>query len=153
MERNKSFMPIALDVYNKKILLIGGGRVAYHKILSLLPYANKIHVIAIQVDSRIKNIKNITWEEKAYEPDDLNDAFIVYACTNNHETNLRIKQDAIKKQKLINLVDTPMECDFVSPAIYRKEHMSIAVSSNGQDVLRSISIRNLIRKFFELPNG
>ncbi|MCX7987121.1 MAG: bifunctional precorrin-2 dehydrogenase/sirohydrochlorin ferrochelatase [Bacteroidales bacterium] len=148
---NKSFMPIAIDVKDRVVLLVGGGRVAYHKIVSLLAYANRIHVVAKEVDQRIKIIPEVTWEEKEYHPDDLDCAFLIYACTNNKETNLRIKADAIKKGKLINLVDTPEECDFVSPAIYRKEYLSIAVSSNGHDVYRSISVRNLIRNFFEKP--
>jgi len=148
----KSFMPIAIDVHNKKILLIGGGRVAYHKIVSLLPYANHIHVIAREVDTRIRSIQQVSWQEKEYEPKDLEGAFLVYACTNDHETNMCIKNDAHQKGILINVVDTPAECDFVSPAIYRKDYLSIAVSSNGQDVMRSISVRNLIRRFFETPN-
>lgn len=148
----KSFMPIAIDVYNRKVLLIGGGRIAYHKIVSLLPYANRIHVVAREVDPRIRALKEVTWQEKDYEPDDLEGAFLIYACTNHHETNLRIKNDAQQKGILVNVVDTPAECDFVSPAIYRKEYLSIAVSSNGHDVLRSISVRNLIRRFFEIPS-
>ncbi|HOK50914.1 MAG: bifunctional precorrin-2 dehydrogenase/sirohydrochlorin ferrochelatase [Bacteroidales bacterium] len=148
----KSFMPISIDVNNKKILLIGGGRVAYHKILSLIPYANRIHIVAREIDPRIRQLKEVSWQEKEYEPSDLDDAFLIYACTNDHETNLRIKEDAHQKGILINVVDTPAECDFVSPAIYRKEYLSIAVSSNGNDVLRSISVRNLIRRFFEIPS-
>lgn len=150
MVTNKTFMPIAIDVFNKKILVVGGGRVAYHKISSLMAYCNFIHVVATHIDNRIKQIRNITFEEKDYESHDIEGAFLIYACTNNHQTNLRIKQDAIKKNILINVVDTPEECDFVSPAIYKKDKISIAVSSNGSDVYRSISIRNLIKKFFEV---
>jgi siroheme synthase-like protein len=94
----------------------------------------------------------VTWEEKPYEAKDLEGALLVYACTNHHETNMRIKADAVARGVLINVVDTPAECDFVSPAIYRKEYVSVAVSSNGHDVYRSISVRNLIKKFFETPS-
>ncbi len=151
MVQNKVFMPIAIDVHDKKILLIGGGRVAYHKILSLIGYCNRIHVVAREIDERIKMMPGVTFEVKDYESKDLDDAFLIYACTNDHQTNLRIKQDALNKKILINVVDTPQECDFVSPAIYRKETISVAVSSNGNDVYRSISVRNLIKKFFENP--
>lgn len=151
MVKDKVFMPIAIDVYNKKILIVGGGRVAYHKIQNIIGYCNQIHVVAREIDERIKILPKVSFEIKNYESSDLDDAFLVYACTNDHNTNLRIKQDALNKKILINVVDRPSECDFVSPAIYRKDSISIAVTSNGNDVYRSISVRNLIKNFFEKP--
>jgi precorrin-2 dehydrogenase / sirohydrochlorin ferrochelatase len=148
MDSNKSFMPIAINVKDKKILLIGGGKVALHKIESLQNYANNLFVIAREVDPSIKLI-NIKYKEKEYQKEDLNKSLLVYACTNNRSLNEQIRKDCIEAGILVNVVDNPGLCDFVSPAIHKHSNISIAVSSNGQNVYSSIGIRNHIRKFFQ----
>lgn len=144
-------MPIAIDVYNKKVLLIGGGRIAMHKIDSLKNYAKNIHIVAKEVCDEIK-ASGFTYEEKEYEINDLYGAVLVYACTNIKELNKKVKDDAATLNILTNVVDNPAVCDFVSPAIYRNKHISIAVSSNGENVHKSIAVRNVIKDFFENDN-
>lgn len=138
-------MPIAIDVNDKKILLIGGGKVALHKIESLTKYANNIFIVAREVHQLIKE-SGIAYVEKDYNSTDIKGSLLVYACTNNRVLNNQIKIDCHNKGVLVNLVDNPSECDFVSPAIHKESNISIAVSSNGQDVHKSIRIRNFIRK-------
>jgi len=145
---NKKFMPIAIDVADKKVLLIGGGKVAQHKIDSLKNYANNIVIIGKTVDEGIKN-SGYKYIEKEYEAADLEGSTLIYACTNIRELNQQIKKDAELLGKLVNVLDKPDECDFVSPAIYQKDYISIAVSSNGQNVYKSIAVRNRIRELLD----
>jgi precorrin-2 dehydrogenase/sirohydrochlorin ferrochelatase len=145
-------MPLAIDVKGKKILLIGGGRIAWHKIASLQQYADNIQVIAPEVSDQIK-AAGIRFLEKPYEPSDLKGAILVYACTNISGLNESVLNDAHELGILVNVVDNPSHCDFVSPAIYRKGYMSVAVTSNAQDVYESIELRNRIKNFLENDNA
>lgn len=144
----KSFMPISINVRGKKVLLVGGGKVALHKIMSLKNFNCAITIIAREVCNEIKAMP-YTYLEKDYDENDLEGYLLVYACTNDSALNQRIKADGEKKRILVNVVDNPELCDFVSPAIYKKDNISIAVSSNGEDVFMSIKIRNLIQKYLE----
>jgi precorrin-2 dehydrogenase/sirohydrochlorin ferrochelatase len=145
---NKDFMPIAINIRNKKILLIGGGQVALHKMASLQQYLAELHVLAIHVCEEIK--KQPVWYcEKAYERNDLGGAFLVYACTNIKSLNELIYNDCQELGILVNVVDNPLLCDFVSPAIYKKDYLSVAVSSNARDVYKSIEVRNKIKTILE----
>ncbi len=148
MTNTKDFMPISIDVKDKKILLVGGGKVALHKIESLKNYTANIVVLAKEVHSEIKKM-GFKYVEKEYEKSDIADSLLVYACTDIRELNERIKKDCEQVGKLVNVVDNPKLCDFVSPAIFRKSNISIAVSSNGQDVYKSIKVRNSIRRIFQ----
>lgn len=141
-------MPIAINIRNKKILLIGGGHVALHKIASLQQYQAELYVQAIQICEEIKN-QQISCIEKTYERNDLNGAFIVYACTNIKSLNEQIYSDCQELGILVNIVDNPLLCDFVSPAIYKKDYLSVAVSSNARDVYKSIEVRNKIKTILE----
>jgi siroheme synthase-like protein len=142
------FLPISLNITGKKILLIGGGRIAYHKIGFLEQFADSISVVALEVCSEIKQ-KGIPFIEKLYEKDDLKGAFLIYACTNIKDLNKQVKKDAEELGILCNVVDNPPLCDFVSPAIYKHGVYTVACGSNAQDVYKSIEIRNKIKEFLE----
>ena len=143
-----TFLPISLNITDKKILLIGGGRIAGHKIGFLEQFTSNISLVAIDVIDSIK-AKGYAYQEKQYEKSDLEGAFLVYACTNITELNLRVKADAESLGILTNVVDNPTHCDFVSPAIFKHNHITVAVGSNAQEVYRSIAVRNKIKQWLE----
>jgi precorrin-2 dehydrogenase / sirohydrochlorin ferrochelatase len=143
-----NFLPIAINVDDKKILLIGGGRIAFHKIGFLKPFAKNISVVALDVLNDIKAM-GYEYKEKPYEKSDLEGAFLVYACTNIIELNRQVKMDAESLGILTNVVDNPKLCDFVSPAIYKHNNIAVAVSSNAQNVYKAVEIRNKIKEILE----
>lgn len=148
MEKEMTYLPVSINITDKKILLIGGGKVALEKVTSLRRFTSNIHIVSEQADEVIKNSGfKITY--KSYNKTDLNDYYIVYACTNNREKNLEIKHDCENLSKLVNIVDNPKLCDFISPAIYKQNNMTVAVSSNGKEVRKSIKWRNEIREVIE----
>lgn len=48
---------------------------------------------------------------------------------------------------LVNIHDQPELCQFVSPAVYKKVNITVAVGSNAQDVYKAIELRNTIGEF------
>jgi precorrin-2 dehydrogenase/sirohydrochlorin ferrochelatase len=87
--------------------------------------------------------------QKPYEKTDLNGFFIVYAATNIFELNKHVYDDAHNLGILVNVVDNVPYCDFVSPAIYKKDNMTVAVGSNAEDVKASIRLRDKIKNYLE----
>ncbi len=144
----KEFMPVSINVYDKLVLLIGGGRIALHKITSLAEYANRIRVIATEIKQEIFDM-GIECRIKSYDKEDIKGAFMVYACTNLLDLNRQVYNDCLERGILVNVVDNPALCDFVSPAIYRHDYMSVAVSSNARNVYKSIDLRNRIKDYLE----
>ena len=137
------FLPISINVTGKKILLIGGGKVATHKGQILARFVNQVTVISPDFTIEIKELP-FTFIEKEYEKSDLNGFFLVYVCTGNHELNRQIKEDSESTGILTSVCDAPMLCDFVSPAVHKQGHVTISVASNAQNVYQSVSIRNQI---------
>jgi siroheme synthase-like protein len=75
---------------------------------------------------------SITWEQRDYAgPEDLEAVFIVIACTDSTETNIRIYEDAEKRAMLVNIVDVPPLCNFILPAVVRTGPLAIAISTAG----------------------
>lgn len=143
------FLPISINVTNKKILLIGGGKIATHKGQIMSRFVTKqVTVISPDFTDEIKKLP-FHFIQKPYEKSDLEGFFLVYVCTNDHTLNHRIKADAEDLGILTSVCDDPMFCDFVSPAIHQQGNIAVAVSSNAQNVYQSIEVRNQIRNLFE----
>lgn len=143
------FLPISIDIKNEQILIIGGGKVGLHKVEGLERFTQNIKIISREVSDEIKERKWLTIVEKEYEPSDLEGHLIVYAATNNQTLNTQIRNDARAYRCLVNVVDKPANCDFISPAIFKHNDMSVAVSSNGTNVYGSIQWRNAIQHLVE----
>ncbi|MCG8582334.1 MAG: bifunctional precorrin-2 dehydrogenase/sirohydrochlorin ferrochelatase [Bacteroidales bacterium] len=144
-----NFLPININIENETILIIGGGKVAIHKIESLERFTKRIKIIAKEVVPEIRERSFIEIVEKNYESDDLNGHLLVYAATNNRRLNTQIRNDGYHKRCIVNVVDKPENCDFVSPAIFKQDKMTVAVGSNGENVFAAIHWRNQIRELAE----
>lgn len=149
MEKKKNFLPIAIDISGEKILIVGGDQSALKKLEILQRFGAEVEVLAKQVCNEIRQ-SGITYYEKAYQPHHLNGYLMVYSCTNDESLDQRIVHDALAAGVLVNIHDKPSLCQFISPAIYRNGNISVAVSSNGEDVYESIRIRNLIKEQIQI---
>lgn len=141
----KRYLPISIDITNKKILIVGGGESAFKKGKILKRFEADIEFVAIEV---CENIKKTDWKytEKEYSSDDLDGFLMVYSCINNAEIDKQIVIDARAKGVLVNIHDKPELCQFISPAVYQYKNMTVSVSSNGEDVAKSIRLRNYLKE-------
>ncbi len=142
----KNFLPVSIDISNRKILIIGGGESAYKKLEILKRFNAEVEVLALKVDEKIKH-SGVKYVERGYEKKRLKDFFMLYSCTNNFELDKQILADGKEMGVLVNIHDKPELCQFVSPAIYKEGNLTVAVGSNAENVLESIRIRNEIEKF------
>ena len=140
----KVFLPLNIRVDDKKILFVGGGRIALHKIQTIEQYTRNITILAPEISDDLRG-KGFIEIVKRYEPSDLDGYFLVYASTNDNEVNRRVKDDAAVRGIMVNVVDNRELSDFISPAIIKKGEMTVTVSSNGSNVKKSVEWRNRLR--------
>lgn len=143
-----NFLPVSINISGKKIVVVGGGRVGYHKCVILHRFTDKVTVVSKNFH---EGFAELPFEciQKDYESHDLAGAGLVFICTENHILNARVKQDAERMHILASVCDNPSLCDFVSPAVYKDGDLTISVASNAKDVRRSIRVRDNIRKAIE----
>jgi len=144
----KNYLPISIDITDQKILIIGGGQSALKKIRILQRFEANLEVVAENIIDEILAI-GIPCYKKRYEKSDLMGYLILYSCTNDEVLDTQILKDGKEAGVLVNIHDNPALCQFVSPAIYKNENITVAVSSNAQDVYESIRLRNLVQEYLE----
>lgn len=144
----KNYLPISLDISDQKILIIGGGQSALKKIRILQRFEANLEVVAENITEEILAM-GIPCFTKRFEKSDLNGYLMLYSCTNNEELDAKIARDGKEAGVLVNIHDNPALCQFVSPAIYKVGNITVAVSSNAEDVVESIRLRDLIQEYLE----
>ncbi len=147
---NRIYLPVSLDITGKKILLVGGGHIAFQKLKVLIKFTQNIVVIAPAILPDIESYQ-VECIEKEYDPSFLEGYHVVYACTDDTILNKNIRDDARKQNILVNVVDNPYLSDFISPAIAKDGAFTIAVSSGGTNVLKAIKLRDSLARFLQYP--
>ena len=146
-----NFLPISISIAHRRIVIVGGGRVGLHKATILSRYTDATTDVRIISPKFREGFEALPFArvKKRYDAEDVDGAFLVYVCTEDSELNARVKRDCEERGVLCSVCDNPALCDFISPAIYRDENLTVAVSSDARDVRRSIRVRDNIRQAFD----
>lgn len=144
----QKFLPISIDISDRKILIIGGGQSALKRIRILQRSGAQLEVVAGNIIDEVYGTGVVCFRKK-YEKSDLKGYLMLYSCTNNEALDKQIALDGREAGVLVNIHDKPALCQFVSPAIYQDGNISVAVGSNAENVQEAIRIRNQIQEFLE----
>lgn len=128
------FYIACLKLRDRVGLVVGGGEIGLEKVEGLLACDGKVVVVAPEVRPEVERYAaegSLVWERREYRPEDLEGKFLVIACTDDTDTNIRIFEDAEKRAMLANIVDVPPLCNFILPAIVRTGPLAIAISTAG----------------------
>ena len=153
--QNKLF-PVFLKLENLRVLIVGGGKVALEKVTAILNNspATIIIVVAGHVNEEIralqKTASDLTVHQRLFKPEDLNAIELLIVAINNKETSLEIKQLARQKNILVNVADTPDQCDFYLGSIVQKGNVKIAISTNGKSPTLAKRIRETFNESFPI---
>ncbi len=134
-----------LNIENKKITIIGGGKVALRKTKKLLQFNKNITVISPYFHEQFKNIKNINLIKKKYKEEHIKGSFLVFGATSDHSINKKIAEDCKKNDILCNIVDSKELSEFIIPSSIKRGDLTISVSTMG----KSPSLCKKIRKDLE----
>src|SRR5918998_2618183 len=129
------FYIACLKLTGRRCLVIGGGDIGLEKVEGLLACDGDVTLvapIAVPALEELAREGSITWERRDYAgPSDLEGTFIVIACTDDTDVNIRVYEDAERRALLVNIVDVPPLCNFILPAIVRTGPLAIAISTAG----------------------
>jgi len=129
------FYIACLKLRGRRCVVIGGGALGLEKAEGLLASDADVTVISPDAGPELEELAregSIVWERRTYAgPQDLEGVFMVIACTDDTDTNIRIYDDAERRAMLVNVVDVPPLCNFILPAIVRTGPLAIAIPTAG----------------------
>lgn len=129
-----NWFPIFLNLRNARCLVVGGGTVALRKTRDLLSYGACVNIVAPTLhEDLIQLVQNgqISHEGNAFVPDLLTGCSLVIAATDKPLVNHRVAETARKQRVPVNVVDDPLWCDFIMPAVVARDPVIVAISTGG----------------------
>lgn len=146
-------MPVSLLVEGRPCVVVGTGRVAQRKINHLLDSGAQVSVIspdppeAVQV---LASDEQLVLHARRFQETDVEEAFLVFAATNDADVNAAIRVACKKHAALCCAVDAGWrEGDFVTPAIVRRDSLSVAISTSGQSCRRSRLVKESLARHLD----
>lgn len=88
--KEKKLFPLFVDLTGKKAVVVGAGKIATRRVKTLLPFLGEIQVIAPKASGEILELAEqgeVIYQKKCYEREDLYDAHMVLAATNDTKVN------------------------------------------------------------------
>ena len=129
------FYIACLKLSGRRCVVVGGGEIGLEKTEGLLACDADVTLISPAAVDELRALSaegSIAWEQREYGgPADLEGVFMVIACTDDTDINIRVFDDAERRAMLVNIVDVPPLCNFILPAIVRTGPLAIAISTAG----------------------
>ena len=151
------WFPLFVNLENKKILVIGGGKIAYKKITKILEYSANVTIVAEKIEEekllQLENVKIV--DNKRIENDKdiigelVKDYFLVIAATNDEELNENIAKICDSLGILINNISSKTEMNAMFGGIVKNDEFQIAVSTGGKNCRRSRAMKSEIQKILD----
>lgn len=154
-----AYFPMFVDMTDRPCLIVGGGNVAYRKVLVMLDFGAKVTVVAENICDELRNfiaddIANenksvsytadkengqtdldaegiITVVKRKFDQKDCNGMQIVIAATDDNALNHEIAEYCKSKGIMVNAVDQKADCSFIFPSYIKEKNLVAAFSSGG----------------------
>ncbi len=128
--KNEFLFPIFLKLFGRKVVLVGGGRVAAAKLESLVGTGAQLVVIAPEVRPELQR-PGISIQRRKFAPADLDGAWLVIAASSG-EVNRQVAAAAEERRIFLNAVDDPDSGSAYTGGVLRRGGVTLAISTSGQ---------------------
>ncbi len=142
--------PAGLRLAGRKVVVAGGGNVAQRRVPSLIASGARVYVVSPQVTPAIEGLVGsgeITWLERGFADEDLEDAWYVLAATDDRAVNERISHVAEQQRTFCVRADDASAATAFTPAVGSHGGDTVAVlgsSAADRDPRRHAGLRDEI---------
>jgi uroporphyrin-III C-methyltransferase / precorrin-2 dehydrogenase / sirohydrochlorin ferrochelatase len=146
------YLPIFLNLRDRRVVVVGGGRVASRKADLLQRAGARLTIVALSIRPELRELalrSKGEIVEQAFDTAHLRDAVLVIAATGATTVDRAVQSAARERGIPVNVADTPELCDFILPSIVDRHPVLIAVSSGGRAPILARRLRVLIER--EVP--
>ncbi|MFD2167254.1 NAD(P)-dependent oxidoreductase [Thalassotalea euphylliae] len=150
------YFPIFLDARHINALVVGGGEVAARKIELLLKTTKKISVMSAVINGSVERLikeNELNWVSHNYEIGHMESFSMVIAATDDESVNQDVQKEASELNLLVNVVDQPELCNYITPAIIDRDPMIVAISSSGSAPILVRMLREQIERIMPSAYG
>ena len=148
----KPFFPMFVDLSEKRIVIVGGGKVAARRACTLAAFASDILVAAPEAEQEIRQLEQdgvLQWYRGTYHESLLDTADIVLAATNDAALNEEVARCCRKRGILVNTSHKKELCDFYFPGMCLKDDIVVGITASGVNHKKAKAVREKMQALLE----
>lgn len=132
-----AYFPMFVDMTERECLIVGGGNVAYRKVMVMLDFGAKVTVVAEDICDELRKLTiddtadRIMFIKRRFERKDCDGMEMVIAATDDNALNHEIAEYCKAKGIMVNAVDQKADCSFIFPSYIKEKNLVAAFSSGG----------------------
>ncbi|MEU7002459.1 uroporphyrinogen-III C-methyltransferase [Nonomuraea sp. NPDC046570] len=137
---------LGLRLSGRRVLVVGGGRVAQRRVPALLDAGAAVTIVSTSVTPALDDLiaaGRVTWEARRYQDGDCEGAWLVQACTSDREVNAAIAAEAEARRVWCVRADDKDASAAWTPASGKVDEISVAITAGG-DPRRAAGIRDAV---------
>jgi uroporphyrin-III C-methyltransferase/precorrin-2 dehydrogenase/sirohydrochlorin ferrochelatase len=141
---DRRLLPLFLRLAGRRVVLVGGGKVAAAKLGPLVDTGAEVTVIAPEIRPEIAR-EGVRLQRRPFAPSDLEGAWLAVAAA-PAEVNRQVAAAAEAHRIFVNAVDDPLSGTAYTGGVLRRGGATIAISTEG----RAPALAGLLREALEL---
>ena len=152
MQEEPLYFPLFVDLRGKRVVIAGAGRIANKRIRAMLDFGAAVTVVAPRVSEDVQALADagrLTLLRRAFSPDDVSGAYLVFAATGSGEANEEIAACCRKNGIPVNDGSCPARCDFFFPAVVRRDPLVVGLTTCGRDHAGTKAARQAIERLLD----
>ncbi|WP_449063222.1 uroporphyrinogen-III C-methyltransferase [Planomonospora algeriensis] len=137
---------LGLRLSGRRVLVVGGGRVAQRRVPALLDAGALVTIVSTSVTHALDDLiatGRVTWEARPYQVGDVDGAWLVHACTDDRAVNAAVAAEAEAKRIWCVRADDKDASAAWTPASGRVDEIGVAITAGG-DPRRAAGIRDAV---------
>jgi siroheme synthase-like protein len=144
------FLPVALRLLGRKVVIIGGDEEAARKAAQAAECDACVTVIGAEATGEIRRLaenRQVEWLQRGYRDGDLEGAMVAICC--DPVMAQAVREEASRRGVLLNVLDKADLCDFVALATFSRDGLQFGVHSSGKSAALSRRIRERLQRQFD----
>lgn len=142
--------PMMINLNEKEITIIGGGKIAYRKTKNFIDYGCNVRVISLEFIEAFNDIESkIELVKDGYKEEYIENSFVVVAATSDKDVNEAIGLYCKAKNKLVNVVDNPSLSSYIVPSVVKRGDLIIGVSTSGKSPSLAAKIKKELESIYD----
>jgi siroheme synthase-like protein len=127
--------PVNLLVRDRRVVVVGGGRVAARKIEPLLDLGARVEVVAPALNDEVaawRDAGRLVAHERRFAPTDLDGAWLAVTATDDAAVNAAVHEAGEARRVWVNSADDPANCSFTLMSVVRRADVVVAIGTGGR---------------------
>lgn len=145
----KGYPIFLIGLETRRCIVIGGNTEAERKVAGLLECNAAVTLISPEVTASLRawsTAGTIAWVPRAYQPGDLQGAYVVLVTESPPATRAIIAQEAEAERALLNVADDTPYCHFTAGSVVRQGALTVAISTNGCAPALAVRLRQQLER-------